>query len=425
MNINPKIGFVGMSHLGLNYAVATAKKNFKVICYDENKNTIDILNKKKIPIFEKDLEKNLRSHFCNLKFSNNLSELNSCDVIYISKDVDTKINGKSDLLNIKKLIKKTITFLNKKANLIILSQVPPGFCRLINWPKDQLYYQVETLIFGQALSRALNPERIIVGSNSKETIIKKSYLKILNSFKCSLIQMNYESAELAKISINMYLISTVTTTNVLSEVCEKIGGDWKDISESLKLDQRIGKHAYLNPGLGISGGNLERDLYTLNKLQVFNSLNHRFTLELKNKSIERKKWILNLLIKNFKFKRISILGLAYKVDTHSIKNSPAIYLMKKLTNCKIKVYDPVVKKVNFFSKNVEFCKNIKSTIKNSDILIIATPWPVFKKISLSFLEKNLKQKVIIDPFNLYNEYQLSKKNINHISMGKKNNVKKK
>ena len=69
MNINPKIGFVGMSHLGLNYAVATAKKNFKVICYDENKNTIDILNKKKIPIFEKDLEKNLRSHFCNLKFS--------------------------------------------------------------------------------------------------------------------------------------------------------------------------------------------------------------------------------------------------------------------------------------------------------------------------------------------------------------------
>ena len=56
------IGFVGMSHLGLNYAVATAKKNFKVICYDQNKEIVRILNKKKSPIFEKDLEKNIKSN---------------------------------------------------------------------------------------------------------------------------------------------------------------------------------------------------------------------------------------------------------------------------------------------------------------------------------------------------------------------------
>jgi UDPglucose 6-dehydrogenase len=83
--------------------------------------------------------------------------------------------------------------------------------------------------------------------------------------------MNYESAELAKISINMYLISTVTTTNILSEICEKAGGDWNDITNSLRLDKRIGKYAYLSPGLGISGGNLERDLCTLQKLQKSNN----------------------------------------------------------------------------------------------------------------------------------------------------------
>jgi UDPglucose 6-dehydrogenase len=424
----PTIAFVGMSHLGLNYAVATASKKFKVICYDENISTIKLLKNKISPIFEKDLEKNIKLNFSNLKFTNNISDLKNCDNVYISQDVSTKISGESDLTATKGLINKTIKHLNKNSNLIILCQVPPGFCRSINWPKDQLYYQVETLIFGQALERALYPERLIIGSNLKRTVIKKPYLNLLKSFKCPLVQMNYESAELAKISINMYLISTVTTTNILSEVCEKIGGDWKDISESLKLDKRIGKYAYLNPGLGISGGNLERDLYTLNKLQISNNLNNRFILELKNKSINRKKWILNSLIKikkKIRFKRISILGLAYKEGTHSIKNSPAIYLIKKLPNYKIKVFDPVVKKINILSKNLEFCKNSYDAIKNCDVLIIATPWIIFKKINLSFLEKNIKKKILIDPYSLYNTNKLSKINIHHIAMGKAANGKKK
>ena len=72
--------------------------------------------------------------------------------------------------------------------------------------------------------------------------------------------MRYESAEFAKISINTCLSSSVTTANVLAELCEKIGADWSEIVPALKMDKRIGQHAYIKPGLGISGGNLERDL---------------------------------------------------------------------------------------------------------------------------------------------------------------------
>ena len=74
----------------------------------------------------------------------------------------------------------------------------------------------------------------------------------------------------------MFLISSVTTTNVISEICEKIDANWNDISLALKLDKRIGKYAYLKPGLGISGGNLERDLHTMQKLQINNNLNNKF-----------------------------------------------------------------------------------------------------------------------------------------------------
>ena len=157
--------------------------------------------------------------------------------------------------------------MNKKAILVILCQVPPGFCRKINWPKKQLYYQVETLIFGKALERASFPERFIIGTEKKDNKISKVYKNYLKTYKCPILNMSYESAELAKISINIYLISTVTTSNILYEICEKVNANWKDIIPSLQLDRRIGKFAYLRPGLGISGGNLERDLTTLSELQ--------------------------------------------------------------------------------------------------------------------------------------------------------------
>ena len=71
--------------------------------------------------------------------------------------------------------------------------------------------------------------------------------------------MKYESAEFSKIAINSYLAANALT-NTLSEMSKVIGANWDEISPTLKLDKRIGKHAYIVPGLGISGGNIERDL---------------------------------------------------------------------------------------------------------------------------------------------------------------------
>ena len=64
---------------------------------------------------------------------------------------------------------------------------------------------------------------------------------------------------MSKIAINLYLSSSISTTNTINEFAYKINSDWSDLKYILQLDKRIGRYAYLNPGLGISGGNLERD----------------------------------------------------------------------------------------------------------------------------------------------------------------------
>src|SRR5207253_4271520 len=132
-------------------------------------------------------------------------------------------------------------------------QVPPGFTRALAVPPDRLYYQVETLVFGRAVERAMRPERFIVGCANPQQSLPPAFLAFLKAFNCPILTMRYESAELAKISINCYLVAAVSAANMLAEASEAIGADWAEIAPALRLDRRIGEHAYLNAGLGLAG----------------------------------------------------------------------------------------------------------------------------------------------------------------------------
>ena len=164
------------------------------------------------------------------------------------------------------LLEFTLANTRPDAVVVVLSQVPPGYTRARQQPGRLLYYQVETLIFGRAVERAVGPERFIVGCADPAKPLPAAMSAFLQSFGCPILPMRFESAELCKIAINCCLVSSISVANTLAELCEGIGADWSEIVPALKLDRRIGAYAYLAPGLGIAGGNLERDLATVVRL---------------------------------------------------------------------------------------------------------------------------------------------------------------
>ena len=399
------IGFVGLSHLAINYLIASSAKGFYCTGFDNEINLINNLNKGKIPFHEPGLNSAFQKNKKKIKFSDDFKKLKKCNIVFIAKDIKTDDQGKSNLSELKRLISKTIKNLNKKSTLVLLCQLPTGTTRTIKWNKKNLYYQVETLIFGNAYNRALKPERIIIGKQVENQKISNDYLNYLKKFDCPLIDMNYESAELTKMSINMYLISTVTMTNLLSEVANQIGAKWTDIVTALKLDRRIGKYAYLKPGLGITGGNLERDLYNIINLQKKYNLNFSVNKNIKNYSFHRRDWIIKKFIEVYqqiKIKKIAMLGLAYKENTNSIKNSVAIKFIKKFKDIRFYTFDPKVKKVPKNIKNVIICDSIKEALKKADILIICTAWEDFRRLKDKMIYSSLKYKIVIDPFSIIN-----------------------
>ena len=416
----PTIGFCGMTHLGLNSAVAVAERGFPVLCFDGDHDLIDAIVKGVLPVTEPDLDELFAKNSDHLTFTAEVADLASCDVAYIAADVPTDDQGQSDLSSIRTLIDTVAVNLNDTAILVILCQVPPGFTRELSFAKQRLYYQVETLIFGRAIERAMHPERYIIGCNDPTAPLPDDFNKLLEAFDCSILPMRYESAELAKISINMCLVASVSVANTMAELCEQVGANWSEIVPALKLDRRIGQFSYLNPGLGIAGGNLERDLATVIKLSQAHNTDSGVVAAWVANSDHRKGWAFRTLQKEVlngnPQAAIAVWGLAYKEDTHSTKNSPALALLEKLTDKNVTAYDPVVNAAALVT-NLKSATGPLAAAKDADVLLIMTPWATFREIDPQDIARAMRGKTVIDPYRVLDSMDSLDAGLEYLTLG--------
>ena len=419
------IGFAGLSHLGSVSSVAAAAKGFEVAAFDPDRGLTESLNCSEMPIFEPGLEARLDESRTRIRFTSDPAELASCLVLFISVDVPTDEDNQSDPSPIQGLIDAVLGELPTECILVILSQVPPGFtrglaCTIPGDYSSRLFYQVETLIFGQAVERALAPERVIVGCRDPKAALPEPYSTYLKAFDCPILPMRYESAELSKISINVCLVASIGATNMMAELCEGIGADWSEIVPALRLDRRIGRHAYLAPGLGIAGGNLERDLIAVKKLASEAGADAGLVDAWLTNSCHRRDWALRAIhgevISGKSKPVVAIWGLTYKPDTASTKNSPALALIEGLRSFQVRAYDPKAElggdRPNFVrtSSAMEACSG-------ADVLVIMTPWAEFADIELKDVARAMAGRVIVDPFGVVDREASSHEGFRHFGLG--------
>ena len=399
------IGFAGLSHLGLVSGIATASRDFTVVGYDPDAALCNNLARGRLPVFEPGLAELFAESQSRLRFTAEPAPLSACDVLVFARDVPTDDQGRSDLAPLRRLIDDVLPHAKPGVVPVVLSQVPPGFTRgLGRGPNGRTwYYQVETLIFGSAVERALHPERFIIGCHDPQAALPVQFADLLAAFECPILTMRYESAELTKIAINMCLVSSVSVANTLAELCESINADWSEMVPALKLDRRIGSHSYLAAGLGLSGGNLERDLATVRSLAHEHGTDAGVVDAWLVNSAYRRDWALRTLhaevLSRVENPTVAVWGLSYKPDTHSTKNSPAIALIEAIPRVPVEAYDPQVVLERAAFPNVCQRGDPLAACRDADTLVIATPWAVFSAVDPRRIREALKGRVVIDPFN--------------------------
>lgn len=401
------VAYMGMTHLGLNSAAGALARGHEVLCFDPDEGLIEALADGRLPVHEPGLAEIFVTYCDRLRFTHDPDELGKCDVVYVAPDVATDDRGVSDLISLIEILTLAESFTRTDAPVVILSQVPPGFTRSRYRPERLLYYQVETLVFGRAVERARDPERFIVGCADPEQPLSPAFSAFLQSFDCPILPMRFESAELAKIAINCFLVAQVTTTNTLAEICEVIGANWDEIAPALRLDERIGTKAYLSPGLGIAGGNLERDLATVISIgEKHNTDIGMIVSEVENSS-HRKLWAVNVLrehvLSQSTSPRIAVWGLAYKQDTHSVKNSPSLATIRSFPEIEFLVHDPMVKVADTGLSNLTAFDDPIAAADGADCLMILTPWDEYRNISVQTLISVMRGNTLIDPYGVIKE----------------------
>jgi UDPglucose 6-dehydrogenase len=402
---SPTIGFAGMTHLGLVSATVVASRGFPTICFDLDSSLIDRLKMGELPISEPDLAELLRANGKKQAFTSAIADLGQCDIVYVAPDVPTNDQGESDLSGIRKLIDGVVAVLAPSAILVVLCQVPPGLTRgLTAPPLSRRYYQVETLVFGRAVERAAKPERYIIGCADPAQPLDPRFKAVLDAFNCPILPMHYESAELTKISINMCLVASIGVASTLAELCEAIGAVWSEIVPALKLDRRIGAYSYLAPGLGIAGGNLERDLATVERLAATHGTDAGIVRAWIANSRRRRDWaartIRTVLLDAKPNAIVAVWGLAYKENTHSVKNSPSLATIAQLSGARLRLHDPVVPASAAAHPCAQGCGDPLEAVRGADALMILTPWPQYRTIAPAQIARTMAGRIVLDPYGV-------------------------
>ena len=427
---------IGTGYVGLVSGVCFSDLGNDVICVDRDKKKIDDLNKGIIPIYEPGLEELIIKNYKNkrLKFSTNLKEsVYNSDIIFICVGTPTKKKGNdADLTQIYNVTREIRSSISKFKIIITKSTVPittgDKIEKIILQKKSKKLFSVvsnpEFLREGDAIRDFIYPDRIIIGTDEKKAnrILKNVYSPLISK-GAKYLNTSRRAAELIKYASNAFLATKITFINEIANLCEKINVNIEDISIGMGLDKRIGSR-FLRAGPAYGGSCFPKDTKaitsTADTFKINLSLIKSVIKSNENRSLILSKRVFDLLKGKINNKKICFLGITFKANTDDMRDSSCLsmipFLIKK--GAKINYYDPTGEK-NEFKKmnNVLFSPDIKSAIRNADLIIIHTEWNDFKSINFKKEVKN-KNFILFDMRNIYSKYKMEKLGVKYFGVGR-------
>jgi UDPglucose 6-dehydrogenase len=228
------------------------------------------------------------------------------------------------------------------------------------------------LRLGKAVESFFNPKRIIAGTFNGEP--NQDVEGLFKGINAPIIWMQRRSAEVTKHALNAFLATSVTFMGELSEICELVGADAKEVERGLKSDPRIGIGAYLSPGLGFAGGTLARDVRKLSSLQseirsepaIFTSLmiSNRHNNNWVSRSLQSIPMELDGL-------KICFWGVSYTENTDTLRRSEIYKLMKDLVRNNVITYVENLLIKDELDSRIIREENLEKSLRDIDVLVVS------------------------------------------------------
>ena len=377
-----------------------------------------------------------------LAFTTDLSSvIDDVDVIFSAVGTPPDEDGSADLKYVLDVARTIGQHMTKYVLVVTKSTVPVGTAKKVRQTIQaeldkrnlNINFDVasnpEFLKEGDAINDFLKPDRIVVGVESEraEEIMSRLYKPFtLNGHP--IIFMDVASAEMTKYTANAMLATRISFMNDIANLCELTGANVDMVRKGIGSDPRIGSK-FLYPGTGYGGSCFPKDVKALIKTSDEYAHSLRILKAVEEVNENQKTILFRKLQKiynnDLKNKKIAIWGLAFKPNTDDMREAPALVLIEKLTEagCSITAYDPVAMKEakRRVGDKINYAENMYDALKDADALLLVTEWTEFRFPNWKEIKNLMKNPLIIDGRNIYDENELKKNSIAYYCIGKKTN----
>ena len=402
-----KIGIAGLTHLGVCLSIAAHYWGSEVVAFDTKPERVGDIRASRFDPAEPGVVDFLSERDSRYVVTDDSRVLRDCDLVLIAVDTLLHDTGENDDAEVAELLRSVAAVVPSSTPIVIASQVRPGFTRAQQSVHPELYYFMETLIFGRGIERARFPERYIIGTAQPQTALPTNLSAYLDLAGCPVHVMSYESAELTKLSANFFLAANIAAANSLAELAESLGADWRDIEPALREDRRIGQHSYISPGPGIGGANLTRDLLGIQAMAEARGVNADLARGLLKHSDHMRDWTMRVLIRLRdvqQIKRLWILGVAYKPGTTSTRGSAGRALVEALEPAvDMLIHDPLAQlPTRPEGSRAAVALSVEQVLAECDVVVVTTPWPEYAPLLQRSLD-GAEGPVVVDPYRLIDQ----------------------
>ena len=434
-----KISIVGTGYVGLVTGACFSEAGHDVLCIDNNPKKIEMLHRGELPIYEPALDEMVKRNVeaGRLHFTTSIAERTAfAEVVFIAVGTPPGVGGEANLTFVEQVGRQVAENMTSYHLFVEKSTVPAKTSEhlkrtILKYLRSDVDFDVasnpEFLREGTAIGDAMNPDRIVVGVESKRAgdILEEIYRPILAKGGGQFLRMNVTSAELTKHASNSFLALKISYINAVARVCEAAGADVEQVAKWMGLDPRIGPK-FLHAGVGYGGSCFPKDVDAFVRLSDAVGYDFKLLKEVQNINKTQRDFVMKKIKKELwvvQDKKIAIFGLAFKPETDDVREAPSLYFVPALEEMKAKVvaWDPIAEgkfREALPDVKLETTQDLYECAKGADLVLVLTEWDAVRNIDLEKLKSVMACPVIVDARNAFDPAKVRALGFTYHSVGR-------